>query len=900
VSTTASPLDAPGVDVALRDGSTVRMRSTRADDYDAVRSFLEGLSDESRWLRFFGAGPNLDDAASVAVKGPHSVSLVGVTGADGRVVGHGMYVRETDREAEVAFAVADAWQGKGMATILLGALADAAAAEGIDIFTATVMPNNHRMIDVFRQSGYPVQVRSEPDVIEVSFPTSSTAEGRRRFRERERISAVAAVGSVLKPSSVVVIGASRRRGTVGGEVLHNILSGGFKGPLYAINPKATELEGVPVFASVQDLPEPVEMAIIAVPAAAVVDTARACGELGVRALVILSAGFSEVGHEGVARQHELMRVCRAAGMRVVGPNCLGILNTDPAVSLNATFSPGSPPPGRVAFASQSGAFGIAAIDLAAERSIGLSYFVSAGNKADLSGNDFLQFWEQDEGTDAILLYLESFGNPRKFGQITRRLTATKPVIAVKSGRTAAGQRAASSHTGAMVAASDTTVDAMFAHAGVIRAETIGEMFDVAGLMSRQPLPRGDRVAVLTNAGGPGILSADALAAQGLRVEALAEGTQRPLRELLPAEASVANPVDMISSASASDYARALELVLADPGVDAVISLFVRPLATRAQDVADAIGAVATSPAAAGTPVLSVFLGADQPTAPPSGEPGVPVFTSPEEAAKALRHAVRYGRRRAAPPDPVPDLDGLDRDRAAAILSSALGAGGGWLSPGEVDGLLSAFGLPVARSREVTTVQAAAATAAEFGGRVALKAIAPDLIHKSDVGAVRLDVEAQDVERVGAEIASTIGAAGHKLDGYLVQTMASPGVELIVGLVGDPAFGPLIALGAGGTTAELIRDIQVRLAPLGRRETAEMLRSLRMFPLLDGYRGSPHADLAAVEDVVLRMSVLAAEHPEIAECDCNPVIAGPDGALIVDARVRVAPPPAHRPGGALDR
>jgi acyl-CoA synthetase (NDP forming) len=299
-------------------------------------------------------------------------------------------------------------------------------------------------------------------------------------------------------------------------------------------------------------------------------------------------------------------------------------------------------------------------------------------------------------------------------------------------------------------------------------------------------------------------------------------------------------------------------------------------------------------------VLSVFLGADQPTAPPSGEPGVPVFTSPEEAAKALRHAVRYGRRRAAPPDPVPDLDGLDRDRAAAILSSALGAGGGWLSPAEVDGLLSAFGLPVARSREVTTVQAAAATAAEFGGKVALKAIAPDLIHKSDIGAVRLDVEAQDVERVGAEIASTIGAAGHKLEGYLVQTMASPGVELIVGLVGDPAFGPLIALGAGGTTAELIRDIQVRLAPLGRRETAEMLRSLRTVPLLDGYRGSPHADLAAAEDVVLRMSVLAAEHPEIAECDCNPVIASPDGALIVDARVRVAPPPAQRPSGALDR
>jgi acetyl coenzyme A synthetase (ADP forming)-like protein len=896
----AERLASGGVDVALRDGSTIRVRQSRKDDWGAIREFLGELSEESRWLRFFGAGVNLDDAATVAVDDTRAFSLIGVTGADGRVVAHGIYVPERPGAAEVAFAVADELQQHGIGTLMLAHLADTAAAQGIDTFTAVVMPGNHRMISMFRESGYPVLVRAQPDEIEIEFPTSLTPEGRHRFERREQIAAQAAVDHVLRPASIAVVGASRRRGTVGGEVLHNLVAGRFTGPLYAVNPKADEIEGVRAFPSVGDLPEPVEMAVIAVPAAAVVETARACGVRGVRALVILSAGFAEVGEEGVARQRELMAVCRGAGMRVVGPNCLGVLNTDPAVSMNATFAPGTPLAGHVGFVSQSGAFGIAAIDLAGERSMGLSSFVSAGDKADLSGNDFLQFWQDDPGTRAILLYLESFGNPRKFGRIARQVSSSKPVIAVKSGRTAAGQRAASSHTGAMLAASDTTVDALFAHAGVIRTETIGEMFDVAGLLTRQPLPPGDRIAVVTNAGGPGILCADALAAQKLRVEPLAQGTQQALRAALPAEASVTNPVDMIASASAEDYARVLELVLADSGVDAVVSIFVRPLATRARDVGAAVAATAALPVAAAKPLLAVFLGADRPDAPPPGEPGVPVFGTPEEAALALGHAVRHARRRAAPPDPPPDLEGLDLDRAAAIVASALGAGGGWLEPADVHGLLRAFGIPLVRTEQVTTPAEAAEMAAELGGPVALKAIAPGLLHKTEAGAVRLGLEGEAVQRAAEEMAAAVAAAGHEVAGYLVQTMAPEGAELIVGVVGDPAFGPLIAVGAGGTAAELIRDIQVRLAPLGRRETAEMLRALRTFPMLVGYRGRPRADVAAVEDVVLRMAALAAEHPEIAELDCNPVIAGPTGTLVVDARVRVAPPPERVPVGALDR
>ncbi len=617
--------------------------------------------------------------------------------------------------------------------------------------------------------------------------------------------------------------------------------------------------------------------------------------------MILSAGFAEVGEEGLERQRELMAVCRGAGMRVVGPNCLGVLNTDPAVSMNATFAPGTPLAGHVAFVSQSGAFGIAAIDLAGERSIGLSSFVSAGDKADLSGNDFLQYFEDDPRTHAILLYLESFGNPRRFGRIARQVSASKPVIAVKSGRSPAGRRAVSSHTGAMVAASDTTVDALFAHAGVTRTETIGEMLDVAGLLTRQPLPPGDRIAVVTNAGGPGILCADALAAQGLQVAPLAEGTQRALRDALPVEASVGNPVDMIASASAEDYARVLELVLADPGVDAVVSIFVRPLATRARDVAAAVAATAELPVAAAKPLLAVFLGADHPPA--------AAFRPARRAA--VRHARGGGAR--ARPRRAPRAPGRGAARSAAR------ARGARPRPGRGDRRLARSAPAAAGSSPRTSADCCARSGSRWpapawwrrprrprrrppswAARSPSRGSRRPCVHKTEAGAVRLGLEADGVERAAREMAEAVGAAGHEIEGFLVQTMAPEGVELLVGVVGDPAFGPLVAVGAGGTAAELIRDIQVRLAPLGRREAAEMLRALRTFPLLDGYRGRPRADIAAVEDVVVRMSALAAAHPEIAELDCNPMMAGPAGTLVVDARVRLAPPPERRPVGALDR
>ncbi|MEA2124319.1 MAG: hypothetical protein QOI80_1101, partial [Solirubrobacteraceae bacterium] len=711
---------------------------------------------------------------------------------------------------------------------------------------------------------------------------------------RERDASVAAVARVLQPASVAVIGASRRRGTVGGEVLHNLVASGFAGPLAAISRKSGTIAGVPAFTSVEDVQWDVELAVITLPAAAVLPAARACAAKGVRALLVISAGFSEVGAAGRRRERELLSVCRAAGMRMVGPNCLGVLNTDPAIALDATFSPGTPPPGRAAFASQSGGFGIAAIDLVRARRLGLSAFVSLGDKADLSGNDFLQYWEADRRTDVVLLYLESFGNPRKFGRIARRVSAVNPIIAVKSARCAAGSRAASSHTCALLSAADTTVDALFAHAGVIRADTVAEMFDVAALLTNQPAPAGHRTAIVTNVGGPAILCADACVAAGLEIEPLTAGTRAALRATLPPEASLDNPVDLIASASAGDFRRATRAALDDAAVDAVITIFVRPLTTLATDVYEAVSAVAVG---ATKPVLSVFLGDDVPAPPADAGAAVPVFTSVESAARALGLAARRAGRPGV--DVPPARSDVDVDRAAAVIASGLASGEEWLAPAAVDSLLAAYGIPRAPSDIASTPTAAGRIAARLGRPVALKAIAPDLVHKSDAGAVALGLKSPTaVVRAARVMRDRLAADGLAVDGFLVQAMAGAGAELIVGVVGDPQFGPLVAVGAGGTAAELLRDVEVRLAPVDGRTASEMVRGLRTFPLLDGFRGAARADLASVEDIVVRVGALAAAHAEIAELDCNPVVAGPGGAVVIDARVRLAAAAAPPPYGAV--
>jgi acetate---CoA ligase (ADP-forming) len=884
-------------DVALRDGSTVHVRPVRPDDRDRLLRFLQDLSTPSRAFRFFSASANLEHAADEFARIDYldRFGLVATAGHDGHIVAHAMYVRTREDHAELAFAVSDEYQGRGVGTILLAHLTEIAGDAGLAVLEAETLPENHKMIEVFRESGIPYSMRSEPGAIRVELPAVLSTDAIERFEKREQTAAVAAMRSLLAPTSVAVIGASRSRSGIAGATFHNLLVAGFNGPVYPVNPTAEVVQSVPAYRSVNDIPGPVDLGVVVVPARAVLDVARDCGEKGVRGLVVISSGFGEIGDEGRALQHDLLAVCREYGMRLIGPNCMGIMNTDEDVRLNASFSPVSPNPGRVGFLSQSGALGLAVIDYAGQLGLGLSTFVSVGNKADISGNDLIQYWEADEGTDLILLYLESFGNPRKFARITRRVARSKPIVAVKSGRSGAGARATTSHTGALIAASDVTVDALFHQAGVIRTDTLGEMFDVASLLANQPAPAGNRVGIVTNAGGPGILCADACEADGLVVPPLPEPLRRKLAGFLAAEASTTNPVDMIASASAEDYERTIELVAKEGDVDAVVVIFIPPLVTRAEDVAHAIRAAATK-VPKEIPLLSVFMSArGVPEELRAERAGIPSYAFPEEAARALARSARYGTWRNRPEGTIVELPDARPDEAAAVIASALSEGPRWLEMDEVLRLLSCYGLPVAESRVAADPEEAGRVADELGGSVALKAIAPLLVHKTEAKAVRLGLQgAEEVEPAAREIGERVRAAGVDEVRFLVQRLVRGGVEMLVGMVHDPSFGPVVACGAGGVQAELLKDVSVRITPLTDTEASEMIRSLATFPLLEGYRGSPKADVGALEDVLARVSALVEAHPEVAEMDLNPVIVLPEGAAIVDARVRVEASPPPRP------
>jgi acyl-CoA synthetase (NDP forming) len=672
-------------------------------------------------------------------------------------------------------------------------------------------------------------------------------------------------------------------------LFHSLLAGAFRGPVYPVNPASPSVHAVAAYPSIAAVPEVVDLAILAVPAEQVLGVAEACVTRGVRALLVLSAGFGEVDASGRERQRELVRLCRAHGARLIGPNCLGIVNTDDNVALNATFGPLAPRRGRLAFGSQSGALGLAMVGHGARLGLGISSFVSMGNKADISGNDLLSYWEHDPRSRVILLYLESFGNPRKFARIARRVSRSKPIVAVKSGRSIAGARAAASHTGALLAAGDVPVEALFRQAGVIRTTTLEELFDVAALLARQPLPPGRRVGIVTNAGGPAILCADACEAHGLQLPVLAEATQARLRSVLPAAASVVNPVDMVAAATPEQFREVLPIVGSDPSVDAVVTIFLEPLRGRGTGIGEAIAA-GVEAIDVSKPAMVVFMSADGalPEIEARGSP-LPAYPFPEAAALALSHAARHVEWLRQPQEPPARLPGIRRAEAAAILAKALERGATWLEPDEIAALCGCYGLPLVEQRLVATPAEAAHAAAELGLTVALKAVSPGLVHKTELGAVQLNLEQpREVQGAAERMAAALARNGLDPPRFLVQRMAPPGVELLLGLVHDRDFGPLLACGAGGTTAELQADVAVRLTPLAGRDASEMLRELRSYPLLSGYRGQPPLDVPAVEETLLRLSSLADDLPQIAELDFNPLIVHERGASIADARVRVAP------------
>jgi acetyl coenzyme A synthetase (ADP forming)-like protein len=734
------------------------------------------------------------------------------------------------------------------------------------------------MMQVFLDSGFEADRQLEGGVFTVSLSLDPTTRYEARAAERSQSAATASMKGFFEPNGVAVIGANRERGKIGSEILHNITAGGFTRQLFAVHPTASSIDGVAAYPEVTAIPAPIDLAVICVPCAQVSAVVDVCIAKGVKALVVISAGFGETGAAGRALEQEILRKVRTAGIRMIGPNCMGIINTDPGVRLNATFSPVAPIEGRVGFSTQSGALGLAILDYVRQLNLGISTFVSVGNKADVSGNDLIQYWSDDPRTDVILLYLESFGNPRRFAQIARRVAEKKPIVAVKSGRSRAGARAASSHTGAL-AASDTVVDALFREAGIIRTSTLEELFDVAALLAHQPLPAGPRVAVLSNAGGPAILAADACEAEGLELASLGEATREGLRRFLPAAASVANPVDMLASAPPDHYRQAMRLLLADEAVDSVLAIFIPPLITRADEVARAITAGA---AGAAKPVLANFIssrGAPAELAP------IPSYLFPEAAVTALSRATAYGAWRRRPKGLIPELSGIQADVARAIVDTALTRGDGWLTPHEAQRLVAAAGIATAPARLVTTDEEAVLAARQIGYPVALKAAGPEILHKSDVGGVILDV--RDEASLRSAHRTLALRLGSSMTAALVQRMVSGGVELLAGGVTDPTFGPLVACGSGGVLVDLLGDTAFRLHPLTDLTAAEMVASLKSVRLLRGYRGRAAADERSAVDALLRLSALMTLCPEIQELDINPLKVLERGVVALDVRVRVS-------------
>lgn len=884
-------------DVVLRDGRTVHVRPVRPADRGGLAELYESLSPDSRQMRFFSPSVNVENVARWAseVDYERSFGLVCTTGPGGRIVAHGAWQRTDEDRAEVAFTIRDEFQGRGIGSILLGHLASAANEVGIPMFYAEVLPQNHRMVELFRRSGFPVEVKSYPGEIVISLPTSISPEAFERFERREQSAAVAAMRSFLVPSSVAVIGASRDRSSVGGAIFDNLITRGFAGPVYPVNEEAEEVQSVPAYASVTDVPGKVELAVVTVPAPSVVEVGRACADKGVRSLVVVSSGFSERGAEGERLERELLTVCREAGMRLIGPNCMGLVNTDPEVLLDATFAPVFPRRSGVAFLSQGGALGLAVLDYVEVLGLGLSSFVSLGNKADVSGNDLLHYWEADEATTLILLYLESFGNPRKFGRITRRVARTKPVIAVKSGRR--GERG--THTGfsgaTLISSSDEAVDALFREAGVIRTNTLSELFDVATLLSTQPAPRGNRVAVLSNATAPAAMCADACEADGLEVAALPGPVQEALRRELPDAESVANPVSLGYAAGGNDYRDAIRELAACDEVDAIIVIFIPPVAARSAEVATAIRET-TRDLERELPILSVFMSArGMPSELKGAGTAIPSFAFPEDAARALARATRYGVWRRTPPGKQPRLDGIRREEAAVVIAGALGDEPRLMRPDQAAALLECYGIALVEQRIASSPEQAAGAAGELGGRVAVKVVSENLVDKTELGGVALDLRGAEAVRAAAErMGAAVEAAGHPVEGFIVQSMAPPGAEVLVAMTDDPSLGPVIAVGAGGVEMELLKHAAVRLVPLTDREARDMVRSLRTFPLLEGFRGRPRADVEALEDLLLRISTLVDNHHEVAALDCHPVVVLPEGVVVVDARIKVAVPAPKPP------
>ncbi|MBP2706584.1 GNAT family N-acetyltransferase [Microbispora sp. RL4-1S] len=871
-------------DVVLSDGGTAHLRPIRPDDADLLQSFYSRLSEESIYFRFFGPHPRLSDREITWFTNVDYVDRVAfIATIAAKMVAVVRYDRiAAGDQAEVAFLVEDAHQGRGMASVLLEHLRAAARERGIRTFIADVLPGNHRMTGVLRQAGYTAQSQFEDGVVRMTLDLSTTDTAQEVRLAREHRAEARSIARLLTPESVAVIGASREPGGIGQTVLRNLLAADFTGPVYPVHRHVRAVAGVRAYRSVSAIDGVVDLAVLAVPAEGVLELVEECAQKGVKGLVVVSSGFGETGPEGRARQDELVRIARAYGMRVVGPNCLGIANTDPAVRLNATLAATLPGRGRVGFFSQSGALGTALMQRVAQRGMGISTFVSAGNRADVSGNDLLQYWEEDPATDVILLYLESLGNPRKFARLARRISRGKPIVVVKSRGMPGG------HAAPVLGLSDAALGSLFAQAGVIRVDDLTQLFDVAQLLAHQPLPAGPRVGVVGNSDALALLAVEACVGAGL--------------DPVP-------PVNLGARAGAAEFGAALAGVL--PEVDAAVVVYMPPIPGGSEEVAAELLRVARD---SGKPVLATFqgeLGMPSSLRVDGGEgsPGrgsIPSYPAAEEAVRALAHVVRYARWRAEPAGVVPHVGGVDVKAAGRIVAEALAGPGeaeheAGREAGREDGqegwreadaarLLACFGVDVWAAETVGSPEEAVGAAERLGWPVAIKSADPADVRRA--GTVRLGLtEPAGLRRAFGDLAALLGPDAR----LAVQRMApQPSVPVVVTAVQDRHAGGVVSFGLGEVTARLLGDRAYRIAPLTAEDAASQVRSVRAAPLLFGEYGYRPVDVEALEDLLVRIGLLADALPEVVRLELDPVLAGRDGVIVLGARAFVRPAEGLRP------
>ena len=890
---TDAVLSRPPVHALLADGTTVCIRPVAPGDHDQLEGLYEEMSPENLRLRFFvasrrSAALSADRACAPPHPGYHAL----LAETQGRVIGLAEYETGDDKEsAEISIAVADGLHHRGVGTLLVEHLVSAARAEGISAFTADALSENHEVLRLFADLGLRTARCFEGPEVRCTIALDASDTYLTAVEERGRAADVASLVPLLRPDVVAVVGAGRKPGSVGRAILHHLHSGGFTGRLFAVNPAVRSLLGVPSHPSVSALPRTPDLVVVAVPAAAVPATAEECGKAGVRALLVVTAGLD------ADQAQALLSACRTHGMRLVGPNCLGISHTDPKLNLDATFAAGHPRPGTAGVAVQSGGVGIALLDGLSRLGIGVSSFASLGDKYDVSGNDMLQWWESDGRTDLALLHLESFGNPRAFSHTARRVTRRMPLLTVDAGRTDAGRRAAASHTAA-AATRTMTRQALFTQAGITATRSVGEVLETAALLHSQPLPQGARVAIVTNAGGAGVLAADACAEAGLTLPAFTPETVEDLLAVLPEGAAIGNPVDATAAVTEEQLGACVDRLVRCAGIDAVLVALV-PTAVAEATGDDLVRALTRAPGRRARPVAVVRLEQALPVELLSTADGgtVPAYAEPLAAARALAHAARRAAWLARPAGTVPELPDVDTRRAHTVVRAYLDAhpDGGWLDPRTCAELLSCYGIPQIPWAWAETEDDAVLAADRlrgFDGRVVMKAHWPGLMHKAQQHAVHLDLRGDS--QVRAAFRDLEARFAELMTGVVVQPLADRGTELFAGVVQDEVFGPLVLFGLGGTATEVLADHAARLAPLTDHDVHDLITSPRCAPLLFGAEGSGPVDLEALEQVLLRLSRMASDLPQLAEADFNPVLAAPGQVTVLDVRIRLLPRRPHDP------